>query len=224
MHLELYHFDTKQFLFLLFIIISITGNIFVLFNYQKSKHSKIKNCTVPDYIKKLDPELKCKLPENQKCQPRKFVFLKNHKAGSSSMRLLLMNFQARNNWNMTLPVNGDGPFLGGWPGPFNSRFYSGIPKTDIIYDHLRWDWKEIKKVLKPPVNHVKIAIVREPISLLKSSFNFFYARFNGNYFIKNKNLRTNRSSCIGSMVMACICVCIFPLVMHMHFAYLFFSG
>ena len=84
-----------------------------------------------------------------RCSPKRFVFLKNHKAGSSTLRLLLMQFQSRNPaWKMTLPVNGIGPWLGGWPGPFNSTFYENIPKTDIIYDHLRWNWKEIEKVLQ----------------------------------------------------------------------------
>lgn len=83
---------------------------------------------------------------------------------------------------------------------FNSEFYESFDKTDVIYDHLRWDWEQIKKVLVANENsefdQKRIAIVREPFSSFKSSYNFFYAAHGEKSML---SLRKKYSdSCTGS--------------------------
>lgn len=138
--------------------------------------------------------------ENKTCTPQKFVFLKNHKAGSTTIKDLLRYFQAKQEFKMTLQRNGPGQWLGGYPGVFNSEFYESFDKTDVIYDHLRWDWEQIKKVLVANENskfdQKRIAIVREPFSSFKSSYNFFYAAHGEKSML---SLRKKYSdSCTGS--------------------------
>ena len=120
--------------------------------------------------------------KNQRCQPQKIVFLKVHKAGSTSLHRFFTHYASKRNFSIYLPKIG--PWVGGYPGVFNSDFYkisetgseseSETIKTDIIIDHMRYDSNQIQKVLSSPKTHKKIAIVREPYGLFISSYNYFY--------------------------------------------------
>ena len=143
----------------------------------------------------------------KKCSAKKFVFLKTHRAGSTTLKTMFLEYQAENLFTSTLSANGIGHWLGGWPGPFRSNFYFNRPeetkslveKTDIIYDHLRWDWNEIKQVLSDPSNTFRIGVIRDPIKVLKSNYNHFYASQNNNvFFEKRGKLNPGQSFCMGS--------------------------
>ena len=95
---------------------------------------------------------------------------------------------------MNLKVNRVGLRLGGWPAPFQAEFYKNV-ETDVIYDHLRWNLDEINKVLTKPEDTMRISIVRDPVKLIKSGYNFFYASRT------KEQLQSNRgasSTCFGS--------------------------
>ena len=134
------------------------------------------------------------------CKPNKFVFLKTHKSGSTTLKKLLQNFASKNDLSMSLPLVG--PHLGGYPNSFDSTLYKtrGHYKlTDVIYDHLRWNWSQINNVLSHPKNHKRIAIIREPRSHFKSSFNYFYKKWNKKT-LKNWRIVKNRwtpDNCFG---------------------------
>ena len=145
-------------------------------------------------IRRSETILKHRIGIEQTCQPKRFVFLKNHKSGSSTMRSMFINYQILNKFTMNLKVNGVGPWLGGWPAPFEAKFYK-TAKTDVIYDHLRWNMDEINKVLTQSEDTMRISIVRDPVKLIQSSYNFFYASRTKEQI---KSGRGATSSCIGS--------------------------
>ena len=129
--------------------------------------------------------------KNSICFPKKFVFLKNHKAGSTTLRILLKQFSVKHNFKMNLATY-NRKLVGGFPGIFKSKFHKNDEPTDVIFDHLKWNWNEIRKTLSKPVNHKKISIVREPFKLFRSSFECFYSHFVGAEFSKKHDKLTKK--------------------------------
>jgi len=170
--------------------------IITIIYFQKEKDLKIdpENFMVTDSIidtRRLLPK------EELTCNPKKFVFLKVHKAGSSTMRQFFYNYATDNNFEMNLSRMG--PWVGGYPGPFLSDFHDNDDYTDVIFDHLRWNKQEIFKTLSHPKNHLTIAIMRRPMDQFKSSFNYFYGQYKGlDGLGRLRNKRTDESkACVG---------------------------
>ena len=89
-------------------------------------------------------------------------------------------------------------WLGGYPSVFNSSFHKNDEGTDLITNHLRWNWEEIMHVLSRPVTHKRIAILREPVSSFVSAFNYFYRSHFGIGELLESGHRKWREPCVGS--------------------------
>ena len=147
-------------------------------------------------------------PKNEEtCSPRKFVFLKTHRSGGSTIKSMFIDWQVRNDYKSCLSPNGPESSLGGWPGPFKSSFYfkpkyttSLMEKTDVIFENFRWDWIELQKVLKRPKDIFRIGIIRNPIDVLKSHYNWYYKMRTRDEFEQDRGPKSNadHSFCFGS--------------------------
>ena len=118
--------------------------------------------------------------ENQNCQPKRFVYLKIHKTGSSLIRVIFRHFASHHGFEMNLMKRPNGFHIGGYPAPFNATVHKFDNKTDVIYDHMRFNKPEILKVLKYPQTPEKtvfVTSIREPVSHFLSSFHYFYGQY-----------------------------------------------
>ncbi|XP_029473183.1 galactose-3-O-sulfotransferase 2-like [Rhinatrema bivittatum] len=121
------------------------------------------------------------------CQPvTNVMFLKTHKTGSSVVLNILFRFAENNHLMVALPA-GKGFHLG-HPGPFRAKQVEGFDtmahKYNIMCNHLRFNFSEVAKVM--PNNTFYFTILRNPITLLESSF--AYNKRSAPAFQKSKNL------------------------------------
>ncbi|XP_066278148.1 galactose-3-O-sulfotransferase 2-like [Branchiostoma lanceolatum] len=107
------------------------------------------------------------------CSPRKdFVWIKVHKSGSSTTTPLFQQYAFFNNLTVMMPAHG-GPILS-WPIPPREGLYVR-PRTgcyNALYQHSRYNktWLEARF----PPETAYLAIIREPFSHFKSSFNYYH--------------------------------------------------
>ena len=130
----------------------------------------------------LKPQANVQKFETKKCSPRRFVFQKIHKTGSTFVEQILRNFAKSQQFNISAKSMRYGGYKGGFPGKFNSSFY---PKDDhnlgSFVGHFVWNWSEIRKVLfRNGEDFIKITIVRNPMDVFLSSYNYFYLRHKQN--------------------------------------------
>ena len=148
-------------------------------------HLRTQNLLTLQRIKRLQQEAEFDISDQNYtnfCKPKKFIYLKVHKTGSSAIAMMLNEFAGKNNFTANLSKGKFGK-IGGYPSPFNATLHKNDKKTDIITNHFRYNWPEIKKVLNctdketEPFgnckNFKKIASVREPISHFRSSYNYY---------------------------------------------------
>eukprot|EP00062_Callorhinchus_milii_P016944 gi/632968819/ref/XP_007900739.1/ PREDICTED: galactose-3-O-sulfotransferase 2-like [Callorhinchus milii] len=100
------------------------------------------------------------------------VFLKTHKTGSSTVLNILYRFGDKRNLTFALPRK---PHLG-YPHPFQAKYVRdfGLNSTlvyHIICNHMRFNVNEVKQVV--PRESFYFSILRNPISLMESSFVYF---------------------------------------------------
>ncbi|XP_035689269.1 galactosylceramide sulfotransferase-like [Branchiostoma floridae] len=99
-----------------------------------------------------------------------FVFIKVHKAGSSTTTPIVARYALRQNLTVMFPL-GRGTLS--WPNIPRVNDYVHTPdeKYSVLFHHTVYnkEWMESKF----PANTAYLAILREPFSHLKSSFNFY---------------------------------------------------
>ncbi|CAH1239006.1 GAL3ST1 [Branchiostoma lanceolatum] len=105
------------------------------------------------------------------CSPRTdFVFIKVHKAGSSTTTPIVARFALRKNSTVMFPL-GRGTLS--WPNVPRVNDYVHTPDEvyNVLFHHTVYnkEWMESKF----PSNAAYLAILREPFSHLKSSFNYY---------------------------------------------------
>ncbi|XP_076329594.1 galactosylceramide sulfotransferase-like [Tachypleus tridentatus] len=102
------------------------------------------------------------------------VFLKMHKAASSSIQNILMRFGDRHDLLFVLPQTGN--YIG-HPRPFH---HSMVPKLkvsalnihyNIIAHHIRFNYHELKRVM--PRNALFFTILRKPAELFESLYSYY---------------------------------------------------
>eukprot|EP00058_Branchiostoma_floridae_P019436 XP_002604926.1 hypothetical protein BRAFLDRAFT_77224 [Branchiostoma floridae] len=105
------------------------------------------------------------------CQTRKsFVFIKVHKAGSHNTACILQRFVWTNNLTIMLPQNPDTSVLRRPDLTYvKPPFY---PPYDVMLHHLRYNRPQMSNLMQK--NAVFLAILRYPLSHLKSSINYFH--------------------------------------------------
>ncbi|XP_078689318.1 galactose-3-O-sulfotransferase 2-like [Branchiostoma floridae x Branchiostoma belcheri] len=106
-----------------------------------------------------------------RCSAQKsFVFIKVHKAGSHNTACILQRFVWTNNLTIVLPLSPDtsvlrGPDLAYAKPPF-------YPPYDVMLHHLRYNRPQMSYIMKNNASFV--AILRYPLSHLKSAINYFH--------------------------------------------------
>lgn len=113
-------------------------------------------------------------PPPAPCLPRQHVvFLKTHKTGGSSVVNLLHRFGEGRGLRFALPHR----YQFGYPEKFRAErvkgYSPGGPPFDIICHHMRFDLKEVQKVM--PNDSFYFSIVRDPATLAESAFAYYRA-------------------------------------------------
>lgn len=114
------------------------------------------------------------------CKPKRFVLARLHKVGSTTLVSLLKRLANRYKFISNQPTFDCWSF--GYPGPFNKTLVNihHLPKSDILYNHMRWDIgrRKIDKILRyPSRNRTKsITIMRNPIDQFFSTYHYYYQR------------------------------------------------
>ena len=121
------------------------------------------------------------------CWPKQKVgFLKTHKCASSSIQNILLRYVIKNNLNVVLPAKHNylgrkvsqnrGNYLGKL---FDRKMMENTPweyaglEYDIFLCHTRWNHTSISEVLNDNGNVFYFSILREPVDLFRSYWDFF---------------------------------------------------
>ncbi|XP_043540066.1 galactosylceramide sulfotransferase-like, partial [Chiloscyllium plagiosum] len=99
------------------------------------------------------------------------MFLKTHKAGSSTITNILFRYGESHGLNFAFP-SGQSHFQ--YPWPFHRRAVSDYTPGscyNIIASHMRFHGDELRGLL--PVDRVYFTILRHPASLFESSFHYY---------------------------------------------------
>ncbi|XP_019614337.1 PREDICTED: galactose-3-O-sulfotransferase 2-like [Branchiostoma belcheri] len=108
-----------------------------------------------------------------------YMFVKVHKAGSTTTTCILQRFGYENNLTFVLPMKGHSNI--GWPKLFKQKDF--IPSEDgtfnALVDHVIYNKELLQSIL--PTDTVYIATLRHPFSHLTSVFNWYHLskRFHG---------------------------------------------
>jgi len=116
--------------------------------------------------------------------PGGMVFLKKHKSASSTLQTVAKNFCRY--YSMPSESPPVGSVSGGYPGPFQPQFLGAPrhPKPLAISTHQVFNY-EIEKSLFPE-NSFFLTSVREPFSLFRSMFEYFYRRWDSEAAVRNR--------------------------------------
>ncbi|KAI8495968.1 Galactose-3-O-sulfotransferase [Branchiostoma belcheri] len=108
--------------------------------------------------------------EGGDCEPQtNFVFIKVHKAGSTTAMGIFLRYGYEHNLTFVLPRRT--PSLG-WPAQLNEDFYIPLKNNafNILTHHTVYNRDLIGKIM--PKDSFYLAILRHPINILKSVFNW----------------------------------------------------
>ncbi|XP_018415854.1 PREDICTED: galactose-3-O-sulfotransferase 2-like [Nanorana parkeri] len=115
--------------------------------------------------------------KKKSCLPQTHIlFLKTHKTGSSTIMNILFRFGESHNLTFALPTYDAAQFF--YPLYFNAAFVEdyirkAIHHFDIMCHHMRFHLGEVEKVM--PKDTFYFTILRNPVSLMESSFTYFKA-------------------------------------------------
>uniref|UniRef100_A0A8C4TDC8 Galactose-3-O-sulfotransferase 4 n=1 Tax=Erpetoichthys calabaricus TaxID=27687 RepID=A0A8C4TDC8_ERPCA len=107
------------------------------------------------------------------CTPKTNVmFLKTHKTASGTIMNLVYRFGVKHNLTFALPKEQHFEY----PKLFHSRMVKGFSEQsgqhyNMMCSHMKFNRPEVQKVM--PADTFYISILRHPVSLAESSFNFF---------------------------------------------------
>ena len=123
------------------------------------------------------------------CEPRKKVaFLKTHKCASTSIQNILLRFGKNNNLNFVLPMKGN--ILGNHV-PFHRSMIKGTLWEEAKLDyhmflvHTRWNLPEISKILNDQGDVIYVSILRDPVELFRSWWDYLRLDKRYNQTIEN---------------------------------------
>ncbi|NWQ84187.1 G3ST2 sulfotransferase, partial [Columbina picui] len=130
-------------------------------------HAKNKSFLVlKSHEELLIPSMLCRAKTN-------VMFLKTHKTASSTVLNIMFRFAER--YNLTVALPADHHVHLGYPMTFLARFVEAFEAVgqnyNIMCNHLRFNPSEVQKVMA--ANTFYFSIVRNPISLLESSYIYY---------------------------------------------------
>ncbi|XP_067884516.1 galactosylceramide sulfotransferase-like [Heterodontus francisci] len=106
------------------------------------------------------------------CSPRwDLMFLKMHKAGSSTVLNILFRYGEKHQLKFAFP-SGRNDF--NYPEPFDRHAIAGHTPTacyNVIANHMRFNAAEVRQLL--PTERVYFTILRQPAHLFESSFHYY---------------------------------------------------
>ncbi|CAH1249528.1 GAL3ST1 [Branchiostoma lanceolatum] len=120
------------------------------------------------------------------CQERtKIVFIKTHKTGGTSFVQILHRFGYLRNLSFVIPSRRGIGSIKEVLGAMNLLYPKGLKEKsnylppqggafDILAYHTIYDRKAIVNVFKEPENVTFVTLLREPLSQLRSSFNYYH--------------------------------------------------
>lgn len=113
------------------------------------------------------------------------MFLKTHKTASSTVLNVLFRFGEKHRLRFALP-DGRNDFF--YPSPFQSSWvkdYRPGKCFNIVCNHMRFDHREVAKLLPPDA--VYVTILRDPVALFESSFHYYHSTVPFTWRIRGKN-------------------------------------
>uniref|UniRef100_A0A8D0AEG9 Galactose-3-O-sulfotransferase 1 n=1 Tax=Sander lucioperca TaxID=283035 RepID=A0A8D0AEG9_SANLU len=124
-------------------------------------------------IAKLKENVSMPSQSTEECSPTvDIMFMKTHKTASSTILNILFRFGEKHKLKFALP-DGRNDFF--YPSPFlcsQVKDYRPGDCFNIICNHMRFDHQEVAKLLPPDA--VYITIIRDPVDLFESSFNYYH--------------------------------------------------
>ncbi|XP_029472584.1 galactose-3-O-sulfotransferase 2-like isoform X1 [Rhinatrema bivittatum] len=151
---------------LLFLVCTLAGFILweQIFLLNKYCNTVIRNWNLLE-ISHINP-----IP----CHPvTNIMFLKTHKTAGSTVLNILYRFVENHNLTVALPVAKMHIFH--YPRPFKAAYVDGFPniwqKYNVMCNHMKFDNTEVQKIM--PNNTLYFSILRNPISVLESSYAYF---------------------------------------------------
>lgn len=119
------------------------------------------------------PEIYQKPPPDAECAAKKFIYLKTHKTGSSTMLSIFHRYAYKRGLLSALPI--DNMYLG-WPtarGALSSfTTIPGVEDYDVFCSgHATWSKKYLREIV--PTGK-QVTILREPVSQFVSSWNHWH--------------------------------------------------
>ncbi|KAI1879786.1 hypothetical protein AGOR_G00253010 [Albula goreensis] len=112
------------------------------------------------------------------CSPKRHVmFLKTHKTGGSTVQNMMLRYTDKANLTLAVPQEHRVTFVE--TNKFSPKYirnYKPGKTYDVITHHLRFNLKELKKVLKHN-DTFYFSILRNPVTQMESSFSFFKKDF-----------------------------------------------
>ncbi|KAG9329993.1 hypothetical protein JZ751_028293, partial [Albula glossodonta] len=161
-------------------------------NARHPKNSRVKNptwfdfgynnrdnCSEEQYTKALrEIERSMDFPTAPPCSPKRHVmFLKTHKTGGSTVQNMMLRYIDKANLTLAVPQEHRVTFVEtNYFSPKYIRNYKAGKTYDVITHHLRFNPKELKKVLKHN-DTFYFSILRNPVTQMESSFSFFKKDF-----------------------------------------------
>ncbi|KAG9329992.1 hypothetical protein JZ751_028292, partial [Albula glossodonta] len=117
-------------------------------------------------------------PTAPPCSPKRHVmFLKTHKTGGSTVQNVMLRYIDKANLTLAVPQEHRVTFVdSNYFSPIYIRNYKAGKTYDVITHHLRFNPKELKKVLKHN-DTFYFSILRNPVTQMESSFSFFKKDF-----------------------------------------------
>lgn len=126
--------------------------------------------------------------EDLQCTPRRdIVFLKTHKCASSSVQNIFLRYGVNHDAVFVLPSKNN--YLG-HPEPFNRRMVPS-PQSfsphqyNILTHHSRLNYPEMRALM--PKDTLFVTIVRDPVSVFESQFNYYNMHTTWNFTLKDLN-------------------------------------
>ncbi|CAH1272014.1 GAL3ST1 [Branchiostoma lanceolatum] len=170
-------FITSLWRFFLFVTSALVLALLVLLHFEENLPTSLETLPRPKGWLPPQPTNSSSTREAERtatpCQPQTNVaFMKVHKCGSTTVQKVFLRFGHRHLLTVALPRERDRPSIG-TAGVITERDYLDLPKgyPNIFAHHAIYNRTGFHKLMSENTKYV--AILREPLARLRSSFKYF---------------------------------------------------